>query len=89
MPAPDSVMVRIINPASRMPRPDPPYSSGDADAEPAVLRECGDEFLRKSTLAITLQPVIVAETAGYAGDRGDQTLQSIGARQGCLYSPRA
>src|SRR4029077_2744772 len=36
---------------------------GDADAEPTVLRERGDEFLRKPSLAIPLQPVIVAETA--------------------------
>jgi hypothetical protein len=44
MPAPDSAMVRIINPASRMPRPAAIFL-GDADAEPAVLRERGDEGL--------------------------------------------
>src|SRR4029077_13372515 len=47
---------------------------GDADAEPTVLRERGDEFQRKPSLAITLQPVFVAETAAEAGNRGDQAL---------------
>ena len=46
----------------------------EADAQPAILRERGDKFLRKATVAVTFQPVIVAETAAYAGDGGDDAL---------------
>src|SRR6185437_705545 len=45
---------------------------GDADAEPAVLRKRGDKFLRKSSVAVALQPVVVTETATDAGNCGNE-----------------
>ena len=92
MPAPDWAMVRIINPASRMPRPAAIFL-GDADAEPAVLRERGDEFLR-SSVVVTFQPVVVTKAAGYAGNGGDEGLlllaqTEIHSRTTLVLFPRA
>ena len=93
MPAPDWAMVRIINPASRMPRPAAIFL-GDADAEPAVLRERGDEFLRKPSVVVTFQPVVVTKAAGYAGNGGDEGLlllaqTEIHSRTTLVLFPRA
>ena len=59
-----------------MPRPGAIFL-GDADAEPAVLRERGDEFLRKPSVVVTFQPVVVTKAAGYAGNAATRVSCSL------------
>jgi hypothetical protein len=42
---------------------------GNADAEPAVLRERLLEVVREAALAVALEPVVVAEAGAHAQDR--------------------
>ena len=81
IPAPDCAIVCIISAASVTPRPEPPYCSGNADAEPAGVRERTMEVVREAALAVLGEPIVGVEFLAHALDRAADRLLFGGERE--------